>query len=367
MLAGECCISDSEDTFITTHDFSTTRTHIYRVSEGRMVSPIWTHGKFLRFATVKSGCITILQVDFAFTHPPEVVKSLPAPDELTEREASAVYLFLPTISRLAITLEGTLLVWDARDSKRLLKISNSSSYGMSFSSDGRFFACALQHGVDKGIHIWKESSAGYILHRKLTFDNPKGCPLPRLSPNGESIILSGNSMIRLLHTEDPFLFSRPTLDMAQHSFILNLSPGDALAAFVGNPANVVTILDLQSGNPQLQIETGMEVRCLGVTESAIVVTNHEKIVTWKLDTRNTGANIHYSIRTTTLALPPYRRGGRFRSVSVSSDLSHIITLASDPVGYILEIYDVSTGRRLADSTSAEGALNCLLLMQIQVH
>ena len=352
MVAGEYSEVGSDDTFIVTHDFSTTRTHSYRVSEGHLVSPLWTHSEFLRFATLKSGYITIWQVESTFTHPPEVVESLPTPDEVIEREASAVCLFLPTISRLAIALEDTLLVWDARDLKRPLKISDSSPFGMSFSSDGHFFACALR---DEGIYIWKESTGGYILHRKLIIDFG-GCPLPLLSPNGESIILAGNSTIRLLHTEDPFLSSHPTLAIDQPEFVLNFSPNEASAAFTRCNKNVVTILDLQSDNPQLEIDTGMEVEWLGVTGNAVFAANQQKIVTRKLATRNTRANVHDSVQITTLALPPSLRGKRRYFMSVFPDLSRIVTLASGPVGGLLAIFDVSTGRCLAGPTLAQGAL-----------
>ena len=357
MLAGEYFHLNYEKTFIITHDFSTTHTHAHRVSEGRMVSPLWTHGEFLRFATVKSGWITVWQAEFTFTHPPEAVESLPAPGELIEREASASYLFLPMTSRFAIALQDTLLVWDARDSKHLLKISDSFPYCMSFSSDGRFFACGLRH--DKGIHIWKESPAGYIIHRKLEFNDS---PRPLLSPNGESIIIYSKSIIRLLHTKDSFLCSGPTPSIAQHWFILNLFPSDALVAFVRYPQNIVTILDLQSGNPQLEIDTGMEVKCLGVAGDTVVVADEEKVVTWKLDTRNTRANIHDSIRITMFDLPLNHLGNPIYPMSVSSDLSRIIALS----GHFLAIYDVSTGRCLTGPTSTQGALKPLST-QIQVH
>ena len=358
MLAGECRISDSQDTSITTHDLSTTRTHSYCVSEGHLVSPLWTHGEFLRFATVKSGYITVWQVEFTFAHPPEAVESLPTPDEVIERKASTEYLFLPTTSRLAITLKDTLLVWDARDSKYLLKFSDSHSFGMSFSSDGHFFACALKREGDTGIYIWRESPGGYILHRKLSFGcNPYGCPQPLLSPNGESIILTRNSIIHLLHTEDPSLSSHSALAMDRLAFVSNFSPNEALAAFTRNRENVVTILDLQSGNPRLEIDTGMEVVCLGVTGGTVVVTDGDKIGTWELDTRNTRATIHDSVRITTFDIPTYHLGNLFHSIS--SNLSRIITLAVSSAGTLLTIYDVSTGRYLSDSRSAQGVLKPL--------
>ena len=359
-LATQCFDRDSLNTLITTRNLSTTHTHVYRVLEGHVVSPLWTHGEFLRFAAVKSGCITIWQAEFTFTHPPEMVESLPTPDEVIEREASATYLFLPTACRLAIALKDTLLVWDARNSKLLLKVSSSLSF-MSFSSNGRFFACILRRSGDKGIHIWKESPAGYIPHLQLPFDDPDGCPEPLLSPNGESIILSGNSIIRLLHTEDPFLSSHPSLAMAQHASIMSFSPNDSLAAFVGYLGNVITILDLKPGNPQLKIGTGMKVRWLGVAENTVVAANQEKIVTWKLDTRDARGNIYGGGRITTLdrsPVPSLRRAPPL-FMSIFPVLNRIIVLWLDNADKVLTIYDLSTGVCLAGPTSAQGVLKPL--------
>ena len=366
MLAGECYKLNSNDTFITTHDFSMTRTHIYCVSEGHLVSPLWTHGEFLRFVTIKPGYITIWQVDFTFTHPPEMVKSLPTPDELIDEEAHAKYLFLPTTSRLLITLEDTLLVWDAQHSKYLLKLPNSSPSRMLFSSDGHFFVYLLQDEHDIGIHIWKESPGSYVLHRKLTLENHGGYPKLVLSPNGESIILINNSIIHLLHTTDPFLSSDLTLAGGQPGFILNLSPDEALAAFTRYGENVVTVLDLHSSNPQLEIDVGMDIICLGVTRSTVVAASEEKIGTWKLTRRNTRANIHDSVQVTKFDLSSYPPESSPYSLSVSSDLSYIIIMAHSSMGRLLAIHDVSTGRCLAGPTSAQGVLK-LLLCHIQSH
>ena len=162
MLAGEYLEQNSKKTFITTHDSSMTCMHVYQVSEGHLVPPLWTHGEFLRFATVKSRYITKWQADFTFAHPPGVVESLPTPGELIEREAFATYLLFPMVSRLAINLTNTRLVWDARDSKRL-----------------------LQRESDEEIHIWKESPDGYILHRKLAVDGFIR-PNDRFSPQMEN-------------------------------------------------------------------------------------------------------------------------------------------------------------------------------------
>jgi hypothetical protein len=78
-------------------------THIYshRVSEGRIVASIWTHGECLRFVTVKPGSITIWEVGFTSIHTLAEVESLPAPDDIGSEEP----LFLPTRSRLAFILQ----------------------------------------------------------------------------------------------------------------------------------------------------------------------------------------------------------------------------------------------------------------------
>jgi len=100
-------------TVICTYDLIS-GTHIYshRPSEGHIVAQIWTHGEFLRFATVKPGYITIWQVWFTSEHALAEIESLPAPDDTGPGE----HLFLPTLSRLAFILRGTVLIWDARDS-----------------------------------------------------------------------------------------------------------------------------------------------------------------------------------------------------------------------------------------------------------
>ena len=151
----ECC------TFIATHDLSTTRTRLYHASEGYIIPPIWTHGESLRFAAVEEGHITIWEAAFTSIDTPEVVEAFPVPHEVMDGRL----LFLPTRSRLAITSTYTVSIWDLKASRFLLNSEhfNSSSL-MSFSLDGRFFAC----GPDtQGFYVWKESPTGYTLHRNL--------------------------------------------------------------------------------------------------------------------------------------------------------------------------------------------------------
>jgi len=178
-----------------------------------------------------------------------------------------------------------------------------------------------------------------VLHQKLAFPTIRRYPVPILSPNGESILVSFYLTIHLWHTKDPILSSGPTQVINQEGFILGISPSEASAAYVRYGGNTVTILDLQSGDTQLTIDAGMRVECLGMTESAIVVVGKEKVVTWNLAAGNARVDINDSVRIATFDPPRVRR--QFVSMSVSPDLSRIVTseYIPGPMSIVLEIYD----------------------------
>ena len=336
---------------IITFDLSAKRAHIYPLSEERIIPPIWTRDEFLRFATVEPGHITIWETDFTFTHSSKVVvKPLPTPDKNSHR-VSIRFLFLPTHSQLAISIRRTLLIWDARDSKLLTKISGAEPSHMSFSSDGLFFACV--HGNNEEVCVWKRSLSGYILHQRLAFD-----PFPlqlTLSPDGASGIIRLDFTIRLWHTKDPILSSLPTV--ARSGFVLEFSPCETLVAFARQFDNTVTVLHIQSGDPQLTIDTGMRVQYLGVTRSTIVVADKERVVTWNV-VAGDRAGINDSVQTATFDLSQPYSG--VNSLSISPDLSRVVTLRiMDQALRRIEIYDVSTGRCLTGvifDTIREGML-----------
>ena len=335
--------SDEPNTFIATHDSSTTHAHLYRVPQGRLIPSIWTHGEFLRFATLEPGYITIREVEFTLAQTPEVVESLPAPDEIAD---AGVILFLPTLSRLVLAFEFGLLVWDARDSKFLLKTEAFNPTRMPFSSDGRFFAC----GDHDSVRVWEESPTGYVLHQQLAL-SPYGGPF--LSPNGESIVISLQSTIHLWHTKNPILSGGSILASDHYKFSLEFSPREASAAFARYGKTRVTILDLQSSDPQLEIDVVEEVSCLGITESSTVVVSGDShsVSTWDLATRNTTAVTRDRGRIAQLDPSP---SGAFRRppfMSVSSDLSRVATVgwSRESQSNSLEIYDVFTGRCLASA------------------
>ena len=353
----------SNDTSIDTYDLLS-RTHkgSYRVSEGRVIDPIWTHGDRLRFATTKGGCITIWEAVFALTHPPAEVTSFLTPDGTDDAKET---LFLPTPTRLGLTFADKVSVWDAATSKFLLKsglipVSDAVASPLpgrfghsSFSSDGRFFASMTDL---PDVCVWRESPNGYTLCRRLVPTNLSPY-LPRafLSPNGGSIVMIFINTIHLWHTMDQTPLSTSTIpterERGWYSFIMEFSPDGMLAGFVRTGGKVITILDLQSGDPRAVIDTGMSVNGLGLVDSTVAVIGQEgKIVTWRLPagnhTQNSRVNTNDNIQITTLGTSTL-----LRLFSMSSDLSRVaVTGPRSSDTHTLQVYDAPTGRCLAAVT-----------------
>jgi len=323
-------------------------THIYshHASEGRIIAPIWTHGELLRFAAVKPGSITIWEVGFTSEHALAEIESLPAPDDVGHPWED--HLFLPTLSRLAFTLDKSVLIWDARDSKILLNfVGRGYLGGLSFSSDGRFFAC----GSDtQGVHLWKESPTGYVLHQKLVSGSAHNLIRPFLSPDGESIITSKPSETQLWHTTGPIdpPSSVPPQPVNQIDFVLAFSPDKSFIATGRLGENIATIVDLKSGDLRLIIDTKMKIYALGVTGSTAIVVGEGKIVTWNLPAGdcvlNAEANIHDSVRTIVFDHPPPPPGW-LHHASISPDFNHLAITGKEGRGGV-DIYDASTGKHL---------------------
>lgn len=357
---------DSE-AFITTYNLlSKTCPPARCVPEGRMITPIWTHGECLQFATVEPGSITIWEAGFTLVHPPAKVKTLPAPPEAV---GGGAFLFLSVLSRLAFVLRDTVFVWDATASRFLLKaglkpasdlVRTPESFHFphrsTFSSYGDCFAHMDTTG---DLYVWKESWLGNVLHQKLTFDTPIECAGPLLSPNGESIIVHTRQAIYLLSTKDEIRsessFSTSYSD--QNRSILEFSLDRMSAAFAQMWGNTVTILDLQSGEARLSIDAGMEIECLGVNEKTVVVVGEGKIVTYLL-TANKALSAHMNISNSvrTIALHHsslFSNLREFIHTSISPDLSRIVAAGGCTKLFSagLETYDALTGKCLAGVTS----------------
>ena len=137
---------------------------------------------------------------------------------------------------------------------------------------------------------------------------------------------------------------------------------------------MATIIDLKSGDPRLIIDTGMKIDGLGVTGNTVIVVGGGKIITWDLPAEHgvleARANIRDSIRTIMFnhpALPPTGReeGGptnievglpgttpkndSLPSASISPDFNYVVITWGAGEG--LDIYDISTGKHLARTTT----------------
>jgi len=309
---------------------------------GLDVITIWTHGQCLQFATIDLGSIIIWEVGFTSTNAPIQVASLPVPFTFNLSDGIA---FLPTLSRLSFIHQGKIIVWDALHQKILLESTDiGNSYNISFSTDGRLLICANWPSEH---HFWKESSDGYLPHQNSPLSQHG--TTAAVSPNGEAIITYNSSELQLWHT-NPHTYA-PTIS-PQHSQdkkhpLIEFSPDGSLAAITERSGNMVTILDVKSGNPQLVIDTDMEICGIRITESRVNVVDHGKAIAWELPTGNcvpnAQVNIDNSIQITTFKFPysswPY--------ASISPDLNHaaFVDLRN------LYIYSMDTGEQLVDVRS----------------
>ena len=351
---------DQKFTGVSTYDLlSRSHTYSHRALEGRIVAPIWTHGECLRFATVNPGFIIIWEVGFTSIHTLTKVESFPAPDDIGHWKEP---FFIPTLSRLAFTRQRDFLIWDARDSKLLLNFPGDNPYAeMSFSSDGCFFACG---GYDEETHLWKETPAGYILHRTFVSGTGKDNGFytniervsPLFSPSGESIITSRDHVTQLWRTADPIsplssVLTRPT---ERTNFLLDFSLDGSLLTTARWGDNTATVLDLKSGNPRLVVDTGVGICGLRVIGNAIIVVSDERIVAWKLPVGDyifdARANTDDSIWTTVLSRPASSwEWPKYAAISPNSD--YMVTTRGPGANGGLDIYDMSTGNQLTGATA----------------
>ena len=334
--------------------------HTYNVLSGahictRSVKPglckIWTQGKSIRFTILRARSIIMWEAGFSSKRPATKVKTLSIPNNF---DPSKEFVFLPTHSRLAFIFEKTVLLWDAQHSKLLLNSQDvKEPKKMAFSLDGRFFACASE-GPE--ILLWKEHPTGYVLHQKfVSYSGETLMPCePLLSPDGQSIIVSGGSALQLWRTTDttatpssvPTQVFQPT-----EPFTLGFSPDESLAAAARLGGNTATVFDLESGVPRLVIDTGMGIYGLRVAENSIVIVGDGGIASWNLPTgdRTLGARTNVNDTAWTTAFGR-SLGLGVPSAAVSPGFNRVAIMGkaettSGP--YILNLYDVPTGKYLA--------------------
>ena len=312
---------------------------------------VWTHGECIRYAsTPTAGSLIIWEFGFTSRHAPTQVESLSTPGNFHPSGGLSIH---PTLSRLAFIDRRAILVWDGRESRFLLDSEDvKDPKGMSFSLDGRLFACGTR---GQEIYLWRESHVGYVLHRKLKSGH--AFPENHISPDGGSIAGWDGSGIQVWRMMDPVTslscISTQTPSRTRVHMV-EFSPGEAFAAITQLQDNVVTVLDLESGDPWLVIDTGVEVHGLRVGRSVIVVVGEGKIITWDLPAGsralNARVNIDDSVQTTTFVQPPSSRFSRSYPISISLDLHRMAIMGEAGgmhTGFNLHLYDVSTGQRLA--------------------
>ena len=306
-------------------------------------TPTWTHGDSLRFATFDATIITVWEVGFTSgAKSIEVEMALPPPVDFYRTDLEDTQ-FHSALCRLAIVFPGgVLVVWDVRNSRKLLDCADDNFHPrMSFSSDGHFFACST---IGSNIHLWKESPAGYILRGILT--SGIGYPTPFLSRNGESIVMFGGHVIQLSRTKDFTIPPPGTLTRGPHltkNFILEFSSDGMSAVVAMQGDNTATILNLKSGVSQLTLDAGMEVYGLGLIGNTVVVIGVSKVIVWNLPAGDhvpgTCVGVEGSSWTINLSNPPDFTP---TSASISPDFRHI---AHSDRSH-LYVYGASTGEIL---------------------
>ena len=329
--------------------------HSYSINDGIPLSKdTWTYGGSLRFATADAMSITIWEVGFTSGAALRQVETLHAPDldprkfHLTNTNGRVERVrFLTAPYRLALFSEGKVMVWDFRNSKRLLHHTDTrDSPKMSFSSDGRLFACSTA-GSD--VHLWKESPTGYILHGKLATN--AGGPSPLLSRNGESIVVFGDRTIRLWRTKS---FTAPPSSMFTRdpqrveNFILDFSPNGMLAVIARRGDSTATVLNLKSGDPLLTIDASTKIYGLGVIGDTAVVMGDWKAITWNLPAGEFVPDARVGPKESSRTIVFDSKYLFTLGVSISSDSHHIaLTLHDDKTrNNFLCIYSASTGKAL---------------------
>ena len=342
----DCDAFDKYDTFIRTYDLSGTEAGPSCTPKGRIIAPIWTHGKCIRFVTISRGSVAVSEVEFTLKNPPVEVELFPIADKIVDGNR---FLFLPSLSRLAFALKDTIQVWDAKAAKLLLESELPSFFHLAdppigaFSSDGRFFVHADANGVTR---VWKESPAGYVPHQKLSFPTSYvvGTFLtPLASPNGESIFMSLDcGTYHLWHTRDRLL---SLSSVSRNNFTLAFSPDESFVAFARQGGNLVTIFNPLTGDLKSAVNTIMGVMHLVMAGSALIVVCKEKIVSWDLPGGDCAfnANINDNVRTTILRCG---QGKTFQCASISPDSTRIALLRKTYRTKDLQIFDMPTRRSL---------------------
>ena len=316
-----------------------------------IVEIIWTHGEHLQFATQEPDSVAIWQVSFTSSHPPTRICSLSTPDNFNSDEL----VLLPTLSQLAFIFDGEIFVWDAQHQKILLHSGDvGNPRAMSFSPDGHFFVCGTE---DREFCIWKKSPTGYLFHQKLMAVDIRTTPL--ISPNGESIVIADEKLLQLWHTTgSPASTHSMFMQSSEESlwFFVEFSPDESLVAVTKRLSDTVTVIDTNSGNPWLVIDTDTETCDLRMTEDKIIVVGNGTIVTWRLPARDCASNTRRDISNCVQIITfEHSTITEDLHASISPSLKYFAFQNLENYEESLCIYHTHTGERLA-FVEADGGL-----------
>ena len=321
---------------------------------------IWTHGESFRFATADVATITIWEVGFtlgAMCTEVETLRTLVgfAYKDLrpgTSGRPPSDFLHIRTFGdMILLAYHGSrrILVWDVRNSKCLLDCEDARFFqSTSFSSDGRFFACSTSRST---VYLWKKSPTGYVLHRTLLSSIPISNAFP--SPNGELVIAFEDLIIQLWRMRE-ITTSPSGASTGVRKYIgpsaLDFSPDGTLAVVAAQKRKTVTVLDLESGVPQLTIDVGSKVHGIRVIGNIIAVVCGEKfsgywVISWNLPAGDCvpDARVDHKDSAQTVNLHCRLEVNKLLSATISSDFRYVAFRIS---GYKLCIYSASTGERL---------------------
>ncbi|KAF9784394.1 hypothetical protein BJ322DRAFT_1211430 [Thelephora terrestris] len=314
---------------------------------------IWSHGGAIHVATATSTTVMIQEVGFAPDATCVEVKTLSIPARITHINQAQ---FLFTSNQLTIIYKGDMpgvLVWSLQDSKCLLYHEGIDFIlPMTFSSNGQFSACSTS-GTE--VYVWRESPTGYTFYTKLSAITEQ--PMVLLSPNGKSIIGVCDSSIQLWHTKS-FITTPsaiPTqVDEHIRDFLLCFHAERPLAVVMRQGENTVTVLDLESGLPQLTIETSMEVYGLRVIGDTIVIIGGGKVITWNLLEGKFSPDGEITVNDSDLIMNLFGYlGGKIIATSISLDLRYIAILRTGDFDFV-RVYDAAAGKPCVNSYVVNG-------------
>ena len=299
---------------------------------------IWAHNESFQFATVGWQTITLWEVGFAPGATLAEVETISVPYDFDW----TVVQLLPTSHQLAAISKYRVRAWNVQEFKCLLNSTDTVfSKNFSLSPDGCFLACSTR---ESEVYLWKESLTGYILQEKLP--STAGYSSSQFSQDGKSIVTWSGHTIQLWHTEGSV--TPPSTHTPEHSrqFALDFSPNGMVAVTAMQEDNIVTVLDLKSGVPQLTIDAGMEVYGLGVVGSRVFVIGMRDVVVWDLPTGDCTPDSRASLEDSLWATKLHgSHSNHVDSASISPD-SNIVGFVGNTGPGHLYTHNLSTGEHL---------------------